>query len=353
MSEKMKAKLMEALPSQLEPSLAGLERLCSRYAGPFMYSKDGPGMADLAVFDVVTSPMPGLLALNVSLSPYPRLQACVQAVQETKAYPSLVHHMENRVAQGLQRFALEAQVDASSGSALPDTTGKPIELIYFDGVGRGQLMRYLLMAGNLEFKDTRLTRSEWQQMKQDSSSVPGRLFQQLPVLVHGDHTIGQSFAVASYIADIGLNTVSAPLPHERAMDFCVHAAVEAIRKELYKVAFAPEGKGKQAAAKACAAEIRPFLDGLERLYGVVSYTPFLYRTAESGPSLADIALLDVMFSEFPGIVRLGVAEHTTFTRLLFACHCVSMSEVYPVLAEKLKEDLAPFGPTANVKVPDA
>merc|ERR1712224_461608 len=62
------------LPEKVKPNLEGLERILSRTEGtPFIYSSeaDGPTLGDLAVYNIVLSPFPGLKALEVDLEPYP------------------------------------------------------------------------------------------------------------------------------------------------------------------------------------------------------------------------------------------------------------------------------------------
>jgi len=72
----------EALPDKVKPLLVGLERMYQG-PGPFLYTSEaeGPMLGDLAVCNVVTSPFPGLAALGVDMSPYPKLQACVAACE--------------------------------------------------------------------------------------------------------------------------------------------------------------------------------------------------------------------------------------------------------------------------------
>jgi len=88
-----KAAGLEALPGATKGTLAGIERAYERSGGPLLYSKDGPTLGDLAVLDVVSSPFPGLLALKIDLSPYPKINACVEAC---KADAVLKLYLEKR-----------------------------------------------------------------------------------------------------------------------------------------------------------------------------------------------------------------------------------------------------------------
>ena len=50
----------------------------------------GPTLADLAIFDNVMSPFPGLLALGVDMSPYPKMMKVVDAI---KPLPFIAKHV--------------------------------------------------------------------------------------------------------------------------------------------------------------------------------------------------------------------------------------------------------------------
>ena len=67
-----------------ECHFGGLERLleAKTTAGPFFFSQCGPSLADLAVFDNVESPFPGLKKLGQDLSAYPKILALAKAVGE-------------------------------------------------------------------------------------------------------------------------------------------------------------------------------------------------------------------------------------------------------------------------------
>jgi prostaglandin-H2 D-isomerase / glutathione transferase len=80
-SEEGKAAGFAALQGAVAGLLAGLERALERKStdGPFFLGGDAPSLADLAVFDSVCSPFPGLRALGVNLSAYPRVIACADA----------------------------------------------------------------------------------------------------------------------------------------------------------------------------------------------------------------------------------------------------------------------------------
>jgi hypothetical protein len=77
-----KAKATEGLAAKVTPILAGLERVLERKStdGAFFFSQTKPSLADLCVYDNFKSPFPGLEALGVDLSGFPKLNAVVDAV---------------------------------------------------------------------------------------------------------------------------------------------------------------------------------------------------------------------------------------------------------------------------------
>ena len=93
-NDESKAAGKEALPGKAAKLLASLERILERKIcdGPFFVSTDGPTLADLAVFDNVISPFPGLKMLGVDLTPYPKLMACVNAVGEDEKVKKFVEN---------------------------------------------------------------------------------------------------------------------------------------------------------------------------------------------------------------------------------------------------------------------
>ena len=92
-SDESKAAGLKDLPEASAKVLAGLERALERKGsdGPFFLGGDSPSVADLAVFDNVHSPFPGLLKLGVNLDAFPKVVACADAVA---AIPAVKAFME-------------------------------------------------------------------------------------------------------------------------------------------------------------------------------------------------------------------------------------------------------------------
>ena len=88
--DESKAAGKKALPEPAALKLGALERALERKTsdGPFFSST--LGLADLAVFDSINSPFPGLRALEVDLTPYPKLVACADAVGQNEKIKAFV-----------------------------------------------------------------------------------------------------------------------------------------------------------------------------------------------------------------------------------------------------------------------
>jgi len=76
---------LEALPEATNKLVGGLERIIERSqteGSPLLFSsvEQGPSLGDLAIYDLVTSPFPGLKALGQDLSAFPKVNALVEAV---------------------------------------------------------------------------------------------------------------------------------------------------------------------------------------------------------------------------------------------------------------------------------
>mmetsp|Transcript_6811 Transcript_6811/g.10967 ORF Transcript_6811/g.10967 Transcript_6811/m.10967 type:complete len:444 (+) Transcript_6811:54-1385(+) len=274
-TEESKTKGKVDLPGKVQPLLSGLERLYSG-PGPYLYSFS-PTLGDLAVANIVTSPFPGLKALGVDLSPYPKLEACVSACQE-----------------GQQ----------SQGEVRQPLVEGELELVYFSGPGRAELTRLALHAGGVPFKDTRVPMGpEWQSLKADPNSAPAQCFGSMPVIVHGKHMVAQSTATAQYAADLGINKLKPPTAQQRALDTMVLGAHADLQAAMYKCLFGTD-ESKAKGREELEGKVYPLLAGLERMYK--GGGPFLYASESEGPTLGDLAVLNAVSSPFPGLVALQV-----------------------------------------------
>ncbi len=89
-SEESKATSLSALGDSVAKFFTAIERVLERKtsSGPFFL--DTLSLADLAVFDNVNSPFPGLRALGVDLTAYPKIVACADAVAASPAVAAFV-----------------------------------------------------------------------------------------------------------------------------------------------------------------------------------------------------------------------------------------------------------------------
>eukprot|EP00940_MAST-03C_sp_MAST-3C-sp2_P000858 g858.t1 len=90
----------KALPGAATKYVSALERMLP--AKGFVHGQSSPSIADLAIFDFVTSKFPGLKALGFDLSSYPKVLAIVAGV---RGFPPLKDYLEDEST----RRRLEAQ----------------------------------------------------------------------------------------------------------------------------------------------------------------------------------------------------------------------------------------------------
>jgi glutathione S-transferase len=287
-----KAQGREALPGSTKGTLEGLERALERKAstGPFFFCQDGPTLADLAVYDFVESPFPGLKALGVELAAFPKVVAVAEAVAKD---PHVQSYLRLK------------------------SMGKP-ELIYFDGPGRGELTRLAFIAGGVNFTDTRHAQDAWPAVKGDPESVPSKMFGSMPCIKHGDVMLAQSQATAVYAASLGLwkeGRLGASMEESsanKATELMVLGAYADAQAAMYKCLFGDDdskAKGKEALPAAA----ETILAGLERvLERKTSEGAFFFST--KGPTLSDLAVYDLVTSPFPGFQALGV-EYKKFEKV--------------------------------------
>merc|ERR1712064_246442 len=240
-----------------------LERVVERKAstGPFFFCVEGPTLADLAVYDFLESPFPGLKALGVELAAYLKLKSM----------------------------------------------GKP-ELIYFDLAGRGELTRLAFIAGGVDFTDTRHSFDAWPALKGDPESVPAKMFGSMPCIKHGDVMLAQSKATAVYAASLGiwkegrLGETMEESSANKATELMVLGAYADVGAAMLKCLFGDdESKAKGKAALPAAAD--GVLAGLERMLERKSCDG-AYFFSTKGPTLSDLAVYDMVTSPFPGLQAL-------------------------------------------------
>jgi len=277
-----KAKGKEELSGKVTPVLQGVERQFK--VGPFLYNtkEEGPSLGDLSVYNFVTSPFPGLKALEFDLAPFAKITACVDAVEAALA-------------------SVDAQKPAATSKG-PQVTGKP-ELIYFGGPGRAQLTRLLFAAGDVDYTDTHVEQGDWPAIKSNPDSAQAKMFGSMPVITHGDFSLAQSQACAQYAADLGIYTNTPPTPEQRALDAMMMGAHADMQTAMYACLFGSD-ESKAAGMTDLAGKVTPILEGIERFYKS-DETCFLFAPEVIGPSVGDIAILDAVISPFPGLLALG------------------------------------------------
>ena len=78
-----------------------------------------------------------------------------------------------------------------------------VELVYFNGPGRGELPRLCLHAGGIAFKDTKVDGfGEFAKLKAQPDFIANEFFGSMPVIIDGDFKLAQSIAVSSYAGSL-------------------------------------------------------------------------------------------------------------------------------------------------------
>jgi len=73
------------------------------------------------------------------------------------------------------------------------------KLIYFNGMGRAEMTRWLFAYGGIPYTDERIEKEDWPEKKK---SLP---YKQVPILMVDDKPLPQSIAMARYVAkEVGL-----------------------------------------------------------------------------------------------------------------------------------------------------
>jgi glutathione S-transferase len=114
------------------------------------------------------------------------------------------------------------------------------KLTYFNVTGRGETIRLIFAAAGIKFEDNRIQGSEWATLK---TSTP---WGNLPILqVNGKTTIGQSMAIARYVArEAGLIGKTSL---EQALVDSVAETINEIREKVLGSCMAAEADKKTAA----------------------------------------------------------------------------------------------------------
>lgn len=298
------------------PILRGLERLYGESAGPFLFNalSSGPTLADFEMYNLIKSNFPGLEKMDVDMTPYPKLLRCAESVREVIA----------------KSFKVERDGAPAPVGVDPDAK---VELIYKPLPFRAELTRLALHAGGIEFTDTMLEPEEWKGVLEDDTSFARRRFHQLPLLVHGDLVLAESVATAQYAADIGLYMKRPPTAMQRALDMMM---VCTNNEMLIKMFACYEGDEKHFRREKTSlkSQLARFLVGIERLY--VDAAPFLYRSEKEGPSLGDLALLDLVTSSKPGLRVLEV-DLSPYPRIEACVAACQSTRAHPGLTKYLEK----------------
>ena len=193
------------------------------------------------------------------------------------------------------------------------------ELIYFDGPGRGELVRLILHAGGVVFRDRRITFREFVAMKGDPSSLPMQRFGSVPILSHKGMVLAQSIALQQYASDLA-SVNREVTPQMRAINMMYAATHAEVQTAMYACMFGTDE------AKRKARENLPIV--VEKFIGSIDATlpdNGDYVHGGEDPSLADLAIFDMCTSKFPGLLMLG-EDISRFTKVVALVHKIREHE---------------------------
>jgi glutathione S-transferase len=203
----------------------------------------------------------------------------------------------------------------------------PPTLIYFDATGRANLVRLAFVAGGVEFIDKRV--DNWPEIKADPTSVPAKLFGMLPCIEHNGTMLAQSMALTCYAADLGIwKGIS---PADRATDMMVLCTNDELKSVMLKCLFGDD-ESKKAGKEALPEAAGKLLVALEKmLERKTCEGPFF--TSSSGPTLADVAVFDIISNPFPGLKALDF-DFSAFPKVVACAEAVGEVAAIKTFVEK-------------------
>ncbi len=201
---------------------------------------------------------------------------------------------------------------------LEQSDGEIPELVYFDGPGRAELIRLVLHAGGVAFRDRRVSFREFVAMKGDPSSLPMQRFGSVPILFHDGMVLAQSIAIQQYASDLAFaerNTIKS-----RAIDMMYAATHAEVQTAMYACLFGTE-EAKRKARENLPIVVEKFLGSMEAM--LPQNGDFIHLG--DAPSLADLSIFDLCTSKFPGLFMLG-EDISQFPRIVALLHKIRQFE---------------------------
>jgi len=111
----------------------------------------------------------------------------------------------------------------------------PHKLVYFDGRGRGELIRLLFAQAGVEYVDERISFSDWGAIKADKARFP---LGQMPVLELDGKILCQTMVIARHLArEFGLAGTNAM--EMAVIDQTVATAID-LQSSIFDIAFAKD-----------------------------------------------------------------------------------------------------------------
>lgn len=210
---------------------------------------------------------------------------------------------------------------------LANNMSSPPTLTHFDAASRANLIRLAFVAGDVEFIDQRV--ANWPEIKADPTSVPSKLFGQLPCIEHNGTMLAQSIALACYAAELGIwKDLSAA---DRSTDIMVLCTNDEIKDVMWKCLYGDE-ESKKAGKEGLQEKAGKLMTALEKmLERSTCEGPFF--TSASGPTLADLAVFDNIENSFPGLKALDF-DFSAYPKLVACSDAVGEIKTIKTVVEK-------------------
>eukprot|EP00397_Hematodinium_sp_SG-2012_P044617 GEMP01049878.1.p1 GENE.GEMP01049878.1~~GEMP01049878.1.p1 ORF type:complete len:217 (+),score=45.83 GEMP01049878.1:179-829(+) len=176
-----------------------------------------------------------------------------------------------------------------------------LEFTYFDFAGRGELIRLMLNAADVDFDEMTVSFSEFRRVKEDEYSLWGELFSQLPVLQHGEMKLAQTLAIAQYVSEKFI-CYGKLTPAHRATDYMYYQAQHDLYTSMFTIGFTKDDSlAKKQLVASFVLDATQSLTTLERLAPSSGFI-----NGRHHPTLADFVVLDMATTNFPQVKNFGV-----------------------------------------------
>ena len=161
------------------------------------------------------------------------------------------------------------------------------KLIYFNGKGRGEIIRYIFAQAGVKYEDNRVTKEEWPELK------PNTPYGVLPILEVDGKQLAGGLVIAQYLAQLKEFDLAGSNEFENAEIAGIVAFIEDFVKEVMKVRFESDANRKAELHKNMKENVFPrYLGKLNEL--AKKNGEFLWRTKRTWADLLVANILGML-----------------------------------------------------------